>query len=242
MPHRRGVHRARVARSLSSALSGGGLHKLAEHGQTDRPPRAAQDSEKATSAAASYAVPSGTDRRQPGQRVCAAAFDTPLGGLLASWPGRAPARAVPGPSEPVDEKRARVKEEHMHQDISRRDIMRAIGWGAAALAAAELGGPRAAFAEDAFTIAPAGRSWGDGLKQAYVVGPGFERRVNTQVSYAHMIESVIATKAIAQCGNPPFTVPANLNAEAVMLADGGCLQEYDLGVVTNYKDLLPGTF
>ena len=57
-----------------------------------------------------------------------------------------------------------------------------------------------------------------------------------------MIDSVIATKAIAQCGNPPFTVPALLNAEAVMLADGGCLLDYDLGVVTNYKDLLPGTF
>ena len=112
----------------------------------------------------------------------------------------------------------------MHTDISRRDMIRAMGLGAAALAGAELGGMRPAWAEDAFTIASTGGSWGDGLKQAYVVNAGFEKRFNTQVSYAHMIDSVIATKAIAQCGNPPFTVPALLNAEAVMLADGGCLQ------------------
>src|SRR5262245_33206658 len=129
----------------------------------------------------------------------------------------------------------------MHTDISRRDLMRAMGLGAAAIAAAELGVPRPACAEDAFTIASTGGSWGDGLKQAYIVGPGFEKRFNTQVSYAHMIDSVIATKAIAQCGNPPFTVPALLNAEAVMLAEGGCLQDYDLGIVTNYKDSLART-
>ena len=75
-----------------------------------------------------------------------------------------------------------------------------------------------------------------------MVNAGFEKRFGTPVSYAHMIDSVIATKAMAQCGNPPFTVPAILNAEAVLLAEGGCLQDYDLGVVTNYKDLLPGTF
>ena len=130
----------------------------------------------------------------------------------------------------------------MHKDISRRDMIRAMGLGAAALAAAELGDTRPAWAEDAFTIASTGGSWGDGLKQAYVVNAGFEKRFNAQVSYAHMIDSVIATKAMVQCGNPPFTVPAVLNAEAVLLAEGGCLQDYDLGVVTNYKDLLPGTF
>jgi putative spermidine/putrescine transport system substrate-binding protein len=130
----------------------------------------------------------------------------------------------------------------MRKDISRREVMQAMGLGAAAIALAELGGVRPAWAEDAFTIASTGGSWGDGLKQAYVVKADFEKRFNAQVSYAHMIDSVIATKAIAQCGNPPFTVPALLNAEAVMLAEGGCLQDYDLGVVTNYKDLLPGTF
>src|ERR1700730_3072623 len=135
-----------------------------------------------------------------------------------------------------------MKAHAMHTDISPRHTIRAMGLGAAAIAAAEMGGARPAAAEDAFTIASTGGSWGEGLKQAYVVNAGFEKRVNVQVSYAHMIDSVIATKAIAQCGNPPFTVPAILNAEAVLLAEGGGLQEDDLGVVTNYKELLPGTF
>jgi len=71
-----------------------------------------------------------------------------------------------------------MKEAVMRKDISRRDMMRAMGMGAAAVAAAELGGTRPAWAEDAFTIASTGGSWGEGLKQAYVVGAGFEKRFN----------------------------------------------------------------
>ena len=74
----------------------------------------------------------------------------------------------------------------MREDISRRDMMKAIGIGAAAIAAAELGVASPARAEDAFTIASTGGSWGEGLKQAYVVNSSFEKRANTQVSYAHM--------------------------------------------------------
>ena len=69
----------------------------------------------------------------------------------------------------------------MHKDISRRDMMRAMGLGAAAIAAAaELGGARPAWAEDAFTIASTGGSWGDGLKQAYVR----ERRLREALQHA----------------------------------------------------------
>ena len=46
----------------------------------------------------------------------------------------------------------------MHTDISRRDMIRAMGLGAAALAAAELADTRPAWAEDAFTIASTGGS------------------------------------------------------------------------------------
>jgi hypothetical protein len=70
----------------------------------------------------------------------------------------------------------------MRKDISRRDMIRAVGLGAATLAAAELGHAGRAWAEDAFTIASTGGSWGDGLKQAYVVNSGFEKRANVQVS------------------------------------------------------------
>ena len=116
--------------------------------------------------------------------------------------------------------------------------MHAMGLGAAAIALAELGGARPAGAEDAFTIASTGGSWGDGLKQAYVLKADFEKRFNAQVSYAHMIDSVIATKVIAQCGNPPYTVSgAHGEAEAILMADGSCVEPYDLNIVTNYKDI-----
>jgi hypothetical protein len=49
----------------------------------------------------------------------------------------------------------------MGKDISRRDMMQAMGLGAAAIAAAELGRARPAWAEDAFTIASTGGSWGE---------------------------------------------------------------------------------
>src|SRR5262245_63135852 len=93
----------------------------------------------------------------------------------------------------------------MREDISRRDMMRAIGLGAAAIAAAELGAARPARAEDAFTIASAGGSRGEGLKQAYVVNPGFEKPPDNQVGHAHMSDLGIANQAMAECGNPPVT-------------------------------------
>ncbi len=46
----------------------------------------------------------------------------------------------------------------MQTEISRRDMIRARGLGAAALAAAELGDRHPAWAEDAFTIASTGGS------------------------------------------------------------------------------------
>jgi hypothetical protein len=52
------------------------------------------------------------------------------------------------------------------------------------------------------------------------------------------IDSVFTAKAMASCGNPPFSTLAVLQAEANFLALGGCLQEYDLDIRTNYKDII----
>jgi putative spermidine/putrescine transport system substrate-binding protein len=43
---------------------------------------------------------------------------------------------------------------------------------------------------------------------------------------------------MASCGSPPFSSVAVLEAEANFLALGGCLQDYDLDIVTNYKDII----
>ena len=50
-----------------------------------------------------------------------------------------------------------------------------------------------------------------------------------------MIDSVIATKAMAQCGNPPFTVPALLNAEAVLLINTAGLSARTV-LINAYKE------
>src|SRR5262249_35153415 len=90
--------------------------------------------------------------------------------------------------------------------------------------------------------ASTGGAWGGGPKHFYLLKADFEKRLKTQVSYAHKIDSGISTKGIAQCGNPPVTVPSIPNAEAGGVAGGGCPHEHAPGVVSNYKDLLPGTF
>src|SRR5262249_8533579 len=43
---------------------------------------------------------------------------------------------------------------------------------------------------------------------------------------------------MASCGSPPFSTLAVLQAEANFLALGGCLQDYDLDICTNYKDVI----
>src|SRR5258708_3052761 len=43
---------------------------------------------------------------------------------------------------------------------------------------------------------------------------------------------------MATCGNPPFSTLSVLQAEANFLALGGCLQDYDLDICTNYKEII----
>jgi putative spermidine/putrescine transport system substrate-binding protein len=122
--------------------------------------------------------------------------------------------------------------------ITRRQFQGLLGWGAAAIALSETGLSRGARAEDNFTLASTGGSWGDALRNAYVDTPKFEESNKLKVSWEHAIDSVYTAKAMASCGNPPFSTVAVLQAEASFLALGGCLQGYDLGICTNYKDII----
>lgn len=126
----------------------------------------------------------------------------------------------------------------MTTGINRRQFNAALGWGAAAIAAAEFGLSRAARAEENFTLASTGASWGEGLKAAFIDAPKFEEKNGTKVTQEFAIDSVFTAKAMASCGNPPFSSLAVLQAEANFLALGGCLQDYDLGICTNYKDIV----
>jgi putative spermidine/putrescine transport system substrate-binding protein len=126
----------------------------------------------------------------------------------------------------------------MTTGISRRQFHAALGWGAASIALSELGLARPAAAEANFTLASTGASWGEGLRAAFVDTPKFEERNKIKVSWEHAIDSVFTAKAMASCGNPPFSTLAVLQAEANFLALGGCLEGYNLDVVTHYKDII----
>ena len=122
--------------------------------------------------------------------------------------------------------------------INRRQFNSLLGWGAAAIALSELGLARPALAEESFSVASTGASWGEGLKSAFIDGTKFEEVNKIKVTQEFGIDSVITAKAMASCGNPPFSTVSVLQAEGSFLGLGGCLQDYDLNICTNYQDIL----
>lgn len=126
----------------------------------------------------------------------------------------------------------------MRRNHTRREVLRAAGYGATAVALTQWGGLRPARAEDKFTIASAGGTYNEAIRAAYVVGK-FQEKYGDSIAYAQQIESVAISKVITQCGNPPFSVSAHAESDAILLADGGCIQGYDPDIVTNYKDIVP---
>lgn len=129
----------------------------------------------------------------------------------------------------------------MTQGMTRREWLVAAGAAATAIGAIERGGlMRPAHAEKNFTVSLSGGPWGDAQIEAYITGTGFEKQSNLTVAYDRAQDNVRAAKAMARCGDPEFTVVEALNQQAVLLAAGGCLRDYDLDVVTNYKQLGDG--
>src|SRR5262249_3078722 len=125
----------------------------------------------------------------------------------------------------------------MHK-LSRRDMLIAARTGALSIAVAELGFPRAVLAEDSFAISIVGGTWGQGQIKTYITGTDFERKNNVTITYDYAQDNIRAAKAIASCGNPVFTTMEALNSQAVLLAEGGCVADYDLDIATNYRDIL----
>ena len=126
----------------------------------------------------------------------------------------------------------------MRQMLSRRDLLIAARTGAVGIGLAELGLSKPVKAEENFTISIVGGSWGQGQIKTYVTGTDFEKKNNVTISYDYAQDNIRAAKAIASCGNPVFTTIEALNSQAVLLAEGGCAADYDLDIVTNYKDVL----
>ncbi len=49
-----------------------------------------------------------------------------------------------------------------------------------------------------------------------------------------------ASKAVANCGNPPFDVSSAGEPEIAVTRGGGCLEDYDLSAVPNFNDIYEG--
>ena len=120
--------------------------------------------------------------------------------------------------------------------ISRRAVLR---YSAAALAACELTGLPPAYAEASFTLGTSGGTWGDGIKKSFIETPGLEAKANQRVSYLNAPTSVLISRLLAQPNNPAFTVADLLDVEHFLAADSGAIQDYDLDIVTNFKDIFP---
>ena len=121
------------------------------------------------------------------------------------------------------------------QGMTRRRFVQSAA--ASAILLAEAGGARRAAAEEKFIFASTGGSWGDGIKSSFVTKTEFEKRFKVSAVHAAQLESVAASKIIASCGTPTFTVSTHGQAEAVLLADAGCIQPYTLAQVPNFKDI-----
>jgi putative spermidine/putrescine transport system substrate-binding protein len=120
--------------------------------------------------------------------------------------------------------------------ISRRSLLR---YSAATLAACELTGLPAARAETSFTVGTSGGTWGDGIRKSFIEAPGLEAKAKVHASYLNAPTSVLISRLLAQPSNPPFTVADLLDIEHFLAADSHAIQDYDLDIVTNFKDIFP---
>jgi putative spermidine/putrescine transport system substrate-binding protein len=117
--------------------------------------------------------------------------------------------------------------------MNRRDFLKATAATPLLAGLSMAAFPTKARAESQLTLATTGGSWGNGIYTSFVT----ERGLDLSPARAQEIESVSATKLIAQCSTPPYSVLANSDADALLIAQNGCARDYDLDIVTNYKDI-----
>lgn len=126
----------------------------------------------------------------------------------------------------------------MVTSLSRRGFLSAAGTAAASIALIEAGRSSVAFAQEAFTVSIVGGNFGKAQIKEFITDPEFEKQNGVTISYDFAQDNIRAAKAIASCGNPVFVTVDAQNMQAVMLAEAGCIEDYDLSLVTNYKDIV----
>lgn len=124
---------------------------------------------------------------------------------------------------------------HLSKAISRRNLLKQ---SAALIALTEMSG-MPAHAESTFTFGNIGGAWGEGLVTAFAVNGKFTEKTKQTVQQLNAPFSVLAARLLAQPNNPPYSVADLLDVEHFMVADAGAIQDYDLDIVKNYKDIYP---
>lgn len=123
-------------------------------------------------------------------------------------------------------------------DQTRRTFLQLTAGASAAIALAEGGFMRPASAEGEFVWSSTGGSWGDKLKEIFVEQPGFAKQTGLTPNLAVEMDSVAASKAVASCGGAPFDVSSAGQPEIALTK--ACLEDYDVAIVTNFKDIFEG--
>jgi putative spermidine/putrescine transport system substrate-binding protein len=122
---------------------------------------------------------------------------------------------------------------------NRRKFLGLFGGASVAIALAESGLRRAALAQSGqFVWSSTGGTWGGKLEEIFVNKPDFKKQTGLDAKLAVEMDTVAASKAVANCGNPPFDVSSAGQPEIALTRD--CLDDYDLNIVTNFKDIFEG--
>ncbi|MYZ46438.1 extracellular solute-binding protein [Propylenella binzhouense] len=124
-------------------------------------------------------------------------------------------------------------------DLSNPTRRAVLKYGAASLAMMGAVAPRAAWADSQFTVGTLGGSWGDGIKKSFVPSLIQSGTLAAEPSYLDAPYPAMISRLLAQPDNPPFSTADFLDIEHYMAADAGVLQDLDLDIVTNYKDVFP---
>ena len=93
--------------------------------------------------------------------------------------------------------------------------------------------------KEVFTIALQGGTWGEGEKEAFVKGPGFQAKHNLDVRYDVGDDGRLLAKGLANCNKPIFDAHLCFGPNAAKHYASGCAMDLDLDMVPNWKDLYP---
>lgn len=125
-------------------------------------------------------------------------------------------------------------------DSTRRNFMKLMGGASAAVLMAENGVLPASAQEKRFVWSSTAGTWGDKLREIFIEGPGFAKQTGLEPTLAVELDSVAASKTLAACGNPPYDVSSAGQPEIAVTMGGGCLDDYDMSIVTNFEDIFEG--